>query len=460
MRITNPKDDTLLREVPEDTATTVEEKFGQAKRAQREWPGVPIEERCAVLARFRDAVIDEQESLALLLTREVGKPIAQSRNELRSLTSRLDFFLEATPHVLAPEEVYQEPGPGAVPALREVIHQEPLGTILNVSAWNYPWFVGTNVFVPALLTGNSVIYKPSELATLTGLEMERLLHASGVPKHVFRTVVGGPRLGEALLSRPFDGVFFTGSYKTGHAIASALAGRMVRTGFELGDKSPIYVADDVSIDDAAASLADGAMYNAGQSCCSVERIYVHERVTQAFVDAFVQVVRGFEIGDPEREETYIGPLARHAQVQVLEEMVADAVAKGAQLLVGGKRWPLNANYFEPTVLVGVTDDMRVMREEAFGPIIGIATVANDDEAVRCMNSSQFGLTSGIYTTNELRAQRVLAQLNAGSVYWNCCDRVSPRLPWTGRGHSGMGSTLSTHGIRTFVQPKAWHLRAP
>lgn len=460
MRITNPKDDTLLREVPEDTATTVEEKFVQAKRAQREWTSVPVEERCAIIARFRDAVMNEQEALALLLTREVGKPIAQSRNELRSLKSRLDFFLEATPRVLAPEEVYQEPGPGAVPALREVIHQEPLGTVLNISAWNYPWFVGTNVFVPALLTGNSVLYKPSEFATLTGLEMERLLHASGIPKKVFRTVVGGPRVGEALLSQPFDGVFFTGSYKTGQAVARALAGKMVRVGFELGDKSPIYVADDVVVESAAASLADGAMYNAGQSCCSVERIYVHERITEAFVESFVQVVRSFEIGDPEREDTYVGPLARHAQLSVLEELVADALAKGAQLVVGGKRWVQNANYFEPTVLVGVSDDMRIMREETFGPIIGIATVADDEEAIRCMNSSSFGLTSGIYTSDEQRAERVLARLNAGSVYWNCCDRVSPRLPWTGRGHSGVGSTLSTHGIRTFVQPKAWHLRAP
>jgi acyl-CoA reductase-like NAD-dependent aldehyde dehydrogenase len=460
MRILNPKNDALLREVPEDTAPTATEKFRRAKLAQPGWARTSLEERCATIERFRDAVAKEREELALLLTREVGKPIAQSRSELNALTHRLDFFLDATPRVLAPEEVYQEPGPGAVPALREVIRQEPLGTILNISAWNYPWFVGTNVFIPALLTGNAVLYKPSEFATLTGLEIQRLLHGSGVPTDVFQTLAGGPAIGETLLTLPFDGVFFTGSYRTGQKVAEVVASKMIRMGLELGDKAPTYVADDVDVEKAAESLADGAMYNAGQSCCSVERIYVHERVAEAFQDAFVKVVRGFKIGDPEAEDTYLGPLARHSQIPVLEALVADAVKRGARVLIGGKPWPDNPHYFEPTVLSQVTDEMRVMREESFGPLIGIATVTGDEDAIRRMNDTPYGLTAGVYTADEHRAERLLSQLNAGSVYWNCCDRVSPRLPWTGRGHSGMGSTLSTHGIRTFLQPKAWHLRAP
>lgn len=461
MRVLNPKNDTLIREVPEDAEASARAKFTAAKQAQPAWAKVALDERRAAIGRFRDAVTAEREALALLLTREVGKPVAQARNELTALTQRINFFLEATPGVLAPEEVYLEPATsGATPSLAEVIRQEPLGTVLNISAWNYPWFVGSNVFVPALLTGNSVVYKPSEFATLTGLEIQRLLHASGVPKDVFQTVVGGADVGAALLALPFDGVFFTGSYNTGKRIAERLAGRMVKVGMELGGKDPTYVADDVDLAKAAESLADGAMYNAGQSCCSVERIYVHEKVADAFLDAFINVVRGFTIGDPEDSATYIGPLARHAQLAELEAQVADAVEQGAQLLVGGKRWAHNPNYFEPTVLGGVTDAMRVMREESFGPIIGIATVKNDEEAVARMNDSAYGLTAGVYTKDAARAERILSKINAGSVYWNCCDRVSPRLPWTGRGHSGLGSTLSTHGIRTFVQPKAWHLRAP
>ncbi|HEY8943976.1 MAG TPA: aldehyde dehydrogenase family protein, partial [Polyangiaceae bacterium] len=201
-----------------------------------------------------------------------------------------------------------------------------------------------------------------------------------------------------------------------------------------------------------------AMYNTGQSCCSVERIYVHRAVAGAFIEAFVSVVRGFVLGDPENPATYIGPLARRAQLEVLEAHVTDAVARGARLLTGGHRVNRPGHYFEPTVLADATNEMRVMREESFGPIIGIAVVDGDDQAVTLMNDTDYGLTAGVYTRDRARAERLLRRVNAGSVYWNCCDRVSPRLPWTGRRHSGMGSTLSTHGIRSFVQPKAWHLR--
>lgn len=461
MRVVNPKNDSLIQELPEDTVATAQAKFERASKAQPLWSRVPLADRIAAIARFRDAITSERDALAFLLTREVGKPISQSKNELNALTQRIDFFLNATPQVLAAESVYEDPAmTGVVAAMRETIRQEPLGTILNISAWNYPWFVGTNVYVPALLTGNAVLYKPSELTSLTGLAMQRLLHASGVPEDIFQTLVGGAGLGESLLALPINGVFFTGSYRTGKKIAEHIAGRLLKVGMELGGKDPTYVAEDVDIQKAAESLADGAMYNTGQSCCSVERIYVHERVAAAFIDAFVAVVASYRVGDPEDAETYIGPLARHAQLQELEAQVADALSQGAVLRLGGKRWAQNENYFEPTVLTKTTNRMRVMREESFGPIIGIATVGSDEEAVALMNDTPYGLTAGVYSQDEQRAEHILAQMNAGSVYWNCCDRVSPRLPWTGRGHSGMGSTLSSHGIRTFVQPKAWHLRAP
>ncbi|HEX2658743.1 MAG TPA: aldehyde dehydrogenase family protein, partial [Polyangia bacterium] len=200
------------------------------------------------------------------------------------------------------------------------------------------------------------------------------------------------------------------------------------------------------------------MYNNGQSCCSVERIYVHQRVYAAFVDAFAATVRGFVVGDPEDANTYIGPLARRDQLAVLEAQVADAVARGGRLVCGGQRVAPGSNVFQPTVIADATNAMTLMREESFGPVIGIAPVADDDQAVRLMNGTDYGLTAGVYSTSQERARAILRQVAAGSVYWNCCDRVSPRLPWTGRKHSGMGSTLSTHGIRTFVQPKAWHLR--
>ena len=240
---------------------------------------------------------------------------------------------------------------------------------------------------------------------------------------------------------------------------------MIKTQLELGGKDPTYVCADVDVVAAAEGLADGAFYNNGQSCCSVERIYVDQQIATPFLKAFVNTVCGFVIGDPEDPDTYIGPLARPQQLLVLEEQVKDALAKGARLLCGGRRAREGERgalpgTFEPTVLADVTSEMLVMREESFGPIIGIQAVADEAEAVRCMNDTDYGLTAGIYTRDRDRAARVLAQVNAGSVYWNCCDRVSPRLPWTGRKHSGIGSTLSTAGIRAFVQPKAWHLRAP
>jgi acyl-CoA reductase-like NAD-dependent aldehyde dehydrogenase len=201
------------------------------------------------------------------------------------------------------------------------------------------------------------------------------------------------------------------------------------------------------------------MYNAGQSCCSVERIYVHERLHDAFVAAFVETVRGLRIGDPMDEGTYIGPIARAPQLDVLERQVADALAKGATLHVGGRRIRQPGHWFEPTVFSDVNHTMELMREESFGPVIGIQKVASDAEAVALMNDTRYGLTAGIYSPDERRAKALLAQVNAGSVYWNCCDRVSPRLPWSGVGDSGIGLTLSTYGIQAFTRPKAWHLRS-
>jgi len=233
---------------------------------------------------------------------------------------------------------------------------------------------------------------------------------------------------------------------------------MVKCQLELGGKDPVYVCEDADVKTAAESLADGAMYNAGQSCCAVERIYVHERIHDPFVDAFVATVKGYKVGDPTDEQTYLGPLARAAQLEVLEHQIADAVAKGARVALGGKRIARPGNWFEASVLTGVSHSMELMREESFGPVIGIQKVAGDDEAVRLMNDTEYGLTAGVYTPDEARAKAILAQVRAGSAYWNCCDRVSPRLPWSGVGHSGIGLTLSTYGIQTFTRPKAWHLR--
>ena len=459
MQIKNPATLSVIEDVASDDAASVASKYVRARNAQPAWANTPLEHRVSALRSFRDAVAKERDNLALTLTREMGKPVAQAKNELNALAGRLDFFLENTAKVLNPEVVLEERDGGSAKLVESIVF-EPLGVVANISAWNYPWFVGSNVFVPALLTGNTVLYKPSEHATLTGLAIERLLHQSGVPSDAFIAVIGAGDVGAALLSQPVNGVFFTGSYRTGKKIAEQVASRFVRVGLELGGKDPTYVCEDVDVRKAAESLADGAMYNTGQSCCSVERIYVHRAIATQFLQEFTDVVKSFTLGDPEDEKTYIGPLAREEQLAELELQVKDALEKGAKLLLGGKRVARKGHYFEPTVLTDVNDDMRLMREESFGPIIGIGVVDSDQEAIRRMNDTEYGLTAGVYTRDERRAEAILRELDAGSVYWNCCDRVSPRLPWTGRKHSGLGSTLSTHGIRSFVQPKAWHRRAP
>ncbi|MGE5339165.1 MAG: aldehyde dehydrogenase family protein [Gemmatimonadota bacterium] len=453
LRVTNPANGQTIADLPDDDAAAIAGKFRAARAAQPGWAATPISQRLAAIRRFREGIVRDLDKLAAVLTSEVGKPIRQSRNELNGVLGRIDFFLAETEKTLAPRDVFDESG------MRERITHEPLGVIANISAWNYPYFVGANVFVPALLTGNAVLYKPSEYATLTGLEIGNLLHASGVPQDVLQVIVGAGAAGSALLTEPLDGVFFTGSYATGAKIAQAVGPRMIKLQLELGGKDPVYVCDDVDVAAAAASTADGAMYNTGQSCCSVERIYVHERIHDAFVAAFVKEVKGFRIGDPISEDSYIGPLTRAPQLAVLADQVADAQARGAKLLTGGKRIEQPGNWFEPTVFANVNHSMKLMRDESFGPVIGIQKVANDDEAARLMNDTEYGLTAAVYTKDRARAERLLAQVRAGSVYWNCCDRVSPRLPWSGLGHSGIGLTLSTYGIETFTRPKAWHLRS-
>jgi len=454
MQIINPATEELILEIREDDAEILHAKFSTLKKAQNEWFSFGISRRVKILEKFSSCLETQIESLASILTSEVGKPLQQSRNEINGARTRIKWLTENAEKYLGEERMTQSPG------MEEKISYEPLGVICNISAWNYPWLVGVNVFVTALLAGNTVMYKPSEYAILTGLEIEKLLKKAGVPNGVFQVALGAGNVGEILLDLPFDGYFFTGSYKTGKYIYEKCAGKMVPCQLEMGGKDPLYVAGDITdIKQVAAGTADGAFYNNGQSCCSVERIYVHESVYEDYVREFVQEVSSWKIGSPEEEGIYFGPLTRKAQLTVLENQVADADMKGARILLGGKRIPGKGYYFEPTVLGEVNHDMLVMKEESFGPIIGIMKVNSDEEAIRLMADSEYGLTASVYSKDRQRAENILHKINAGSGYWNCCDRVSAALPWSGRKHSGFGIALSHAGLHSFVRPKAWHLRS-
>ena len=454
LTLLNPATGAIITRVEADDAACVAAKAAAARAAQPAWAARPMAERVECIRRFRAALVADVDALAAVTTGETGKPITQARNEIKGLLPRIDFFLEQVASCTATETVFQDA------TMSEQIQHIPLGVVVNISAWNYPWFVGGNVFIPALLTGNAVLYKPSEYAVMTGQAIARLMHASGVPQDIFTLVVGAGDVGAALQAQDIDGLFFTGSHATGARIAQAMGPRMVKLQLELGGKDPTYVCEDADPKIAAESLADGAMYNTGQGCCSVERIYVHEKIHDAFVAAFADTVRSFKVGDPTADDTYIGAITRAPQLAVLDAQVADARAKGATLVCGGTRLPGPGNGYAPTVLSAVTHGMAVMRDESFGPIVGIQKVSGDDEAVRLMNDTRYGLTAGVYTADEARARRILSQVRSGTVYWNCCDRLSPRLPWSGVGDSGIGLTMSTYGIQTFTRPKAWHLRSP
>lgn len=453
MEVINPATEERIATLAEDNAATLQNKQDRLRTAQPAWQARPLAERIAVVKKFRDLLAANRESLSQVLTSEVGKPLAQSRNEINGAIARIDWLTGNAAKYLS-DEVMQE-----TPEMEERIVYEPLGVITNISAWNYPYLVGINVFVPALLAGNAVLYKPSEYASLTGLEIERLWKEAGLGKDLFLTAIGTGSIGEFLLEMPFDGYFFTGSYKTGQYIYNKVASKMVPCQCELGGKDPLYVTDDVTdITAVAAATADGAFYNNGQSCCSVERIYVHENNYEPYIDAFIKEVNSWKTGAPTTEGVYFGPLTRKEQLAVLETQVADAVQKGARVLTGGKKGEGKGYYFQPTVLTDVTAAMQVMQEESFGPLIGIMKVKNDEAAIAQMKDTSFGLTASVYSASRSRAEQILQQINAGTGYWNCCDRVSAALPWSGRNHSGFGTTLSHAGLRAFTKPKAYHLK--
>ena len=454
MQIINPATEEIISVLEEDSAESLQKKFKNLKKGQKSWAKVSLKKRITIIEKFSELLTENIEVLAATLTSEMGKPLQQARNEVNGAKSRIKYFVENSQKYLKDEIMTRQEG------LIERISYEPLGVICNISAWNYPFLVGVNVFIPALIGGNAVMYKPSEFSTLTGLMIEKLLKDAGIPENVFAVAIGAKEVGEEILKMPFDGYFFTGSYKTGLYIYGKVAPKMVPCQLELGGKDPLYIADDVAdIQAVAAGTADGAFYNNGQSCCAVERIYVHEKVYEQYLEAFVNEVKSYKIGQPTADGVYIGALSRKSQLVFLEKQVQDALKKGAILLTGGKRMTSGKGYFfEPTVLTNVTHKMDVMREESFGPIIGIMKVKNDAEALKLMQDTEYGLTAGVYSANKIRAEKILKQVDAGSSYWNCCDRVSAPLPWSGRKNSGFGATLSHAGIRAFVKPKSWHLR--
>lgn len=453
MKIINPASEEVIEEIAEDTEASIAGKYSLLKTGQPQWAAAPLQHRIQCIEKFYALLEEKKEELAKTLSREMGKPLQQSYNELNGARNRIRFFIDNSARWLADEWITTEGD------TKEKISYEPLGVIANISAWNYPYLVGVNVFIPALIGGNAVFYKPSEYTTLTGIAIRQLLYQSGVPDNCFQLAVGRGSVGEYLLQLPLDGYFFTGSYRTGKYIAERVAAKLVPCQLELGGKDPLYVMDDIAnIDKVAADALEGVVYNNGQSCCAVERIYVHENIYDSFVKAYTEQAAKMTVGDPFDPATEIGPLSRKEQQDFLLQQIEEAKSKGATVLAGGTAGHGKGYYIRPAVLVNVTHDMAIMKEESFGPVVGIQKVKDDAEALQLMQDTEYGLTASIYSQSFERAEALMKQINTGTVYWNCCDRVSASLPWSGRKHSGLGATLSYQGIRAFVQPKAYHIR--
>ncbi len=451
MKIFNPATTALLANVTEDNVNTITQKYLSLQQGQPVWQQEKLPDKLLRIKKFRQLLLTNIDMLALTLSQEVGKPLTQARNEIHGAVTRIDYFLAQAQQVIGDVLVHQSE------EVSEILSYEPLGIIANISAWNYPYLVGVNVFIPALLCGNAVLYKPSEFATLTGQHIADLLHQAGIPTNVFSLVCGDGKVGEQLLALDLDGYFFTGSYQTGQYIAQRVSDKLVPVGLELGGKDPLYVTDEANLTIAAQGVVDGAFYNNGQSCCAVERVYVHEKIYEQFVALVLAYTEKLIVGDPLKPATTNGAITRFNHLEFLHAQVQDACDKGAKLLVGGKQLISQGHYFPPTILTDVNHTMTLMTDETFGPLIGLQKVNDDQTAIQLMNDTDYGLTASVYSDNIIRAKNLLKKVNTGNSYINCCDRVSVNLPWAGRKHSGLGATLSIHGFYAFCQTKGLHI---
>jgi acyl-CoA reductase-like NAD-dependent aldehyde dehydrogenase len=451
----NPYRAEPLREVATDAWASVAAKIERARAAQAAWKRVPVAERVREVQHALAYFSDRAEEIARDVTLQMGKPIQEARGEVKTLLARSRWLLSVAERSLAPEELPSKPGF----TLR--IEHEPLGVVLDVAAWNYPLIVPVNVVVPALLAGNAVLLKHSPITPLAGEHFERAFERLSVRDLVQNVVVSNEDAEKLVADPRVDFVAFTGSVATGKRVYQTASRRVVGVALELGGKDPAYVAEDADLEFAAPNVVEGACYNAGQSCCAVERAYVHASLYEPFLARARTAMQALVLGDPLDERTTLGPIARREQLEVLERHVADAVRRGARVLCGGKRASgLPGWFFEPTLLADVPNDALVMQEESFGPLLPVARVADDAEALAKMNDSRYGLTASVWTASRERAERFARELDAGTVFQNRCDYLDPSLPWTGWKESGLGSTLSHWGFAQLTRRKSIHFRSP
>ncbi|MEN8888532.1 MAG: aldehyde dehydrogenase family protein [Celeribacter marinus] len=424
----------------------------RAHVAQKEWANRPLEERIALVQAGVAAVGAMNDEIVPELAHQMGRPVRYG-GEFGGFEERASYMASIATEALAPIDV-EDSG-----AFRRVIKRVPHGLVLVVAPWNYPYMTAINTVAPALIAGNAVMLKHASQTPLVGERLAQAFHSVGIPKDVFQNVfLDHQTTSDLIAARSFGFVNFTGSVGGGRAMEAAASGTFTGLGLELGGKDPGYVMDDADVDAAAETLIDGAMFNSGQCCCGIERIYVHESLFDSFVQKAVEIVQGYTLGNPLEPDTTIGPMAHARFAQVVRGQISEAVAQGATAHI--KTFPQDDGgaYLTPQILTNVTHDMRVMREESFGPVVGIMSVNDDAEAIRLMNDSDYGLTASLWTKDVERAESIADQIETGTVFMNRADYLDPGLCWTGCKDTGRGGGLSVIGYHNLTRPKSYHLK--
>ncbi|MFL5261830.1 MAG: aldehyde dehydrogenase family protein [Anaeromyxobacteraceae bacterium] len=455
LRVDDPFSGEIACELPLATEAEAMAAVDRAAAAQRAFAATPVRERAALVTRFAEALVARREEVARDISRQMGKPIAEARGEVGTCAARALHLASIAEETLADERLPEKAG------FERFIAREPIGVVVDVAPWNYPLLTAVNVVAAAVLAGNAVVLKHSARTPLCAGHFARAFREAGAPEGLVEPLVAGHAVVAKVLARPEVGLAaLTGSNAAGREVHRAAAARLLPVVLELGGKDAAYVAEDADLAFAAPNVAEGAFYNAGQSCCGVKRVYVHRKVHGDFLAALLEAAKAWVPGDPSRDETTFGPLATPDAADGLARQVDEARAQGARVLTGGERATVagRGRFFLPTIVEGARRDLSIVQEESFGPVVVVERVDDDAEAVRRVNDSRYGLSASVWTRSEARALALGRQLATGTVFMNRCDYLDPALPWVGWKESGLGLSLSRHGLLALTRPKSFHLR--
>jgi acyl-CoA reductase-like NAD-dependent aldehyde dehydrogenase len=454
----SPVDGSVYAERPFAGQGRIDAVFDKAVAAQLDWAGRSLEERAVFCGKFCDVLLNHSDEIALELAWSMGRPVIQAPGEVRGCVERARFMIEAAEEGLA----VLDPGPKT--GFRRYVRRVPLGVVFVIAPWNYPFLTAVNTIIPAIMAGNAVVLKHAAQTQLVAERFQQAFDEAGLPEGVFQHLHVAGATAEALVrDARVAHVAFTGSVAVGHAVSRAAADRFISVGLELGGKDPAYVRADADIGFAAENLVDGAFFNSGQSCCGIERIYVDEAVFEEFVSKAVEVTAQYRLGNPTKTETNLGPVVSAKAAAFIRAQVDEAVGQGARALISPKAFEadlVGSPYMAPQILVDVSHKMRVMTEETFGPVVGIMKVGSDEEAIRLMNDSEYGLTAAVFSADAAAAEAIGARIATGTVFLNRCDYLDPALAWAGVKDTGRGHTLSMWGYEQLTRPQSFHLRLP